>query len=78
MIIIDRHARRSVSVEHSITFARHPNKHDVVVECSCGFRVKSFNGTDAMRVSRAHIEGERIKEAENGQAKVVDRHSPDD
>ena len=53
---------------HSITFARHPNKRDIVVECSCGMDpIPARNGTDALRIGRAHVEGERIKEAEQNE-----------
>ena len=58
---------------HSITFARHPNKRDIVVECSCGFSATAHNngntriGEDALRLGRIHVEGERIKEAEKNE-----------
>lgn len=55
-------------MKHEITFARHPNKRDTVVECSCRFNATALNATDALRLARTHIEGERIKEAENDQS----------
>ena len=55
-----------MAVEHKITFARHPNGRDQIMECSCGVGgITVRNRTDAENTARAHIEGEKIKEAEN-------------
>ena len=49
---------------HSITYIPTPNV-DVPVEvhCSCGVVLSAHSGTDAVRVAKVHIEGEKLKEA---------------
>ena len=64
-----------MSVEHKITFARHPNGRDQVLECSCGIGgITVRNRTDAANQERVHLEAVRIKEAEHGNRHIeVDR-----
>ena len=60
-----------MAAEHKITFARHPNGRDQIMECSCGIEgVTVRNRTDAENTAQRHLEAAKIKEAEHGNRHV--------
>ena len=37
----------------------------IEIRCSCGAKLDAYNGTDAMRIAKIHIDAERAKETES-------------
>lgn len=50
-------------VYHNIQFKPHANGTDIIVVCSCKYEDKARSQTDAMKLARVHVEGERKKAA---------------
>jgi hypothetical protein len=49
---------------HNITYTPMSNVDvPILVRCTCGVILPAHSGTDAVRVAKVHIEGEKLKEA---------------